>query len=66
MIGQLTKLQKKRDPLKRMLIRRAEKHSSQYDRLSGIVERNIQRNEGERAFLAEDQDMINILSTYRI
>lgn len=66
MIGQLNKLQKKKDPLRKVLIRRAERHQSQFNKMSGIVERNIQRNEGERAFLAEDTDMINILATYRI
>ena len=66
MITNLNKLQRKKDPLRRVLKKRADQHQSKFDRMSGIVERNLERNKGERALLSEDRDMIHILSTYRI
>lgn len=54
MIKQLNKLQKRQDPLKKVIIRREKRQEKQFERMSGIVERNLQRNEGVRAFMAED------------
>lgn len=66
MLVKLNKMHFRKNPLEKVLRRRAERNEKQYARLTGMVERNIERNEGERAFLADDVDMIHILSTYRV
>ena len=46
--------------------RKMQNSHRKFDKMAGIIQRNIERNEGERAFMSEDVDMINILSNYRV
>lgn len=66
MIGKLDRLNKKKEPMRKVLLKRADRHNDKFDKMTSRVERNLERNEGIRAYMAEDQDMINIVSTYRI
>ena len=46
--------------------RKMRQSAGKFDKMAGIIQRNIERNEGDRAFMSDDVDMINILSNYRV
>ncbi len=66
MIKMIAREEKKIKKFKGSIDRKLILSERRYDKMAGIVQRNIERNEGERAFMSEDTDMINILATYRV
>jgi hypothetical protein len=46
--------------------RKMRQSARKFDKMAGIIQRNIERNEGDRAFMSDDIDMINILANYRV
>ncbi len=66
MIKSINKEEKKIKKFRGSIDKRLQGSQRKFEKMAGIVQRNIERNEGERAFMSEDVDMINILSNYRV